>query len=73
VGEDETELVMAEIDAMSELGAVNISCNWKDNRGGYVVTVDFGDNHTCEAVDANRVKAYKDAHNAAIVKKASMP
>jgi len=73
VAKTEKETIDEIIDAISELGAQEITCDWIDARGGYVVVVDFGDNQKCQAVDANRLNAYSSAHNVAIMKKASMP
>lgn len=70
--EEEQKLIDPHLQEMIDMGAHNISCNWADGRGGYVVTVDFGDNQTCDAVNVNRVKAYADAVTAARIKKNSI-
>lgn len=70
---EDAEQIVKISEAIVEMGAKNITCNWVDSRGGYVVVVDFGENHTCQAVDTNRVKAYAIARDVASMLKASMP
>lgn len=60
-GYSEQKLIDPFLDQMITLGAKNISCNWSDRKGGYVVSVSLSNDQSCEAVNTNRVKAYEDA------------